>query len=189
MTCREFWSCGAGPSGPPSPLGAAQMEHLNDCPACATLMERQQALAAGLRSLAQNRAAIEAPPRVEEQLLIAFRNHAAGVAAPPPKRSWLLSWKWVPVAAAAALAVLLVRNSRPRPVDAPQQSASLEADGFFRLPYAVDSSDDGDLVRVQVPRSTLIALGVPLPEGGGEPVEAEVLLSAGGAPEAVRLLQ
>jgi hypothetical protein len=46
------------------------------------------------------------------------------------------------------------------------------------------------LIRVEMPRSALIAMGVPLTDGdAAEPVEAELMLGAGGAPEAVRILQ
>jgi len=196
MTCREFWSRMPELSLPK--LNSHALEHLRECDACATILERQQALADGLRHLAEKRARLSAPPRLERELLQAFRSHAAVHAPHSSARWWGQPWSW---AAAAALILGLVfawdLERRPHPRSAPEvasveSAASSESDaGFIPLPYASETiaSDDADLVHVRVARSTLIALGVPLTEGADEAVEAEVLLGVGGTPQAVRILQ
>jgi hypothetical protein len=69
---------------------------------------------------------------------------------------------------------------------------SSDLDGFVPLPYAASASTtaEPDLVRVEMPRSTLVMLGVPgAAEETTDSVQAEVLLGEGGVPEAVRLVE
>jgi hypothetical protein len=195
MSCREFWN-----RMPELEAGDEQLGHLRECPACVARMGHQRMLAAGLSHLAGKRQDLAAPPQVEAELLTAFRSHMAGSAPALPHRWMGLSF-WIPAAAACFLVLGVVAwgvGSRASHVSRSHivQFASIESadaadEGFIPLPSATEtpSADDADLVRVQVPRSVLIALGVPLAEGSGDAVEAEVLLGAGGAPEAVRVLQ
>jgi len=190
MTCREFWS-----RMPELESASEPLDHERQCASCAALLERQRALAAGLRRMAASGRAVEAPAHLETALKAAFRESKGrrGTFAHTTR-----AWAWVPVAAVLmAMAFSLVWERRPRPLAAPP-TVSLEAEdalpadsGFITLPYAEagGAADDADLVRVQVPRSALIALGVPVADGeAGEAIEADVLLGAGGAPQAVRLL-
>jgi hypothetical protein len=193
MNCREFWS-----RMPELESGSEPLEHERQCASCAAMQERQRALAAGLQRMAAEGRAVKAPARVEAALKVAFRDRYGRSST---SAHTTRAWAWVPVAAAVmAMAVSLVWERPPRPpaVSPTLPVAALEAEdalpadsGFITLPYAEASgaADDADLVRVEVPRSTLIALGVPVADGEtGEAVEADVLLGAGGAPEAVRLL-
>jgi len=51
-------------------------------------------------------------------------------------------------------------------------------------------AEDTDWVRLEVPRSALIALGLPVAvDAGSGRVEAEIALSADGVVQGVRLLQ
>jgi anti-sigma factor RsiW len=195
MSCREFWN-----RMPELEAGDDQLAHLRECPACVARLEHQRMLAAGLRHLAEKRQDLAAPPQVEAELLTAFRNHMVGSAPALPYR-WMRRSPWIPAAAACLLVMGVVawgvgsrasRVSRSHIVQfASIPSADAADEGFIPLPSATEtpSAEDADLVRVQVPRSVLIALGVPLAEGSGDAVEAEILLGAGGAPEAVRVLQ
>jgi hypothetical protein len=191
MTCREFWN-----EMPELESEMGKLEHLRDCAACEALFSRQRAVAAGLRQIASNTKTLEAPPRVESELLAAFRGYS-GLPAIEPIQSWRARrWAWIPaVAAVLILTVFLAWNLRPRKSAGPfaaleaADASAWDAD-FIPLPGAVGSgaSEDADLVHVQVSRSTLVAWGIPVAEESGEAVEAEVLLGAGGAPQAVRLL-
>jgi hypothetical protein len=66
---------------------------------------------------------------------------------------------------------------------------------FIPLPYGSADPADGvpddgaDLVRVEVPRTALIALGLPVPEAGSMRVQAEVALAADGTMEGIRIVQ
>ena len=192
MTCREFW-------GRMPELEAEQqpLEHARECPRCAALLERQRALAMGLGRVAGQRNAVEAPARLEARLLEAFRSHRAAPVEAPIIHGWPRRPAQVSVAAAVmALAVFLLWPNPPRPIQpgtGPETTTSAELDSdFIPLPYAGEagSPEDAALIRVEMPRSALIALGVPVADGeAGEPVEAEVLLGMGGAPQAVRVLE
>ena len=202
MTCQEFWN-----RMPELESGQQQFDHVRQCASCAALVERQKALSAGLRRLAAQRHSVEAPAHLEAGLRAMFRSPAGLVVTSP--RWWVQRWWthqgfWVPaVAALLALAIFLVWERRPQragtPGTPPVHIASLGVDdaaemdsGFIALPYAdaTGTPDDDDRVQIEVPRATLIALGIPIPEGyAGEAVDAEVLLGAGGTPQAVRLLE
>ena len=189
MTCREFWSQMPELSSEPG-------EHVRECADCHAVFERQRAVAAGLRQIASNTKTLEAPVRVERELLAAFRQHSGPAVAGSINPWRMRRWAWIPAAAAVLiLTVFLGWNFRPGKSAA--HFASIEAGDasawdadFIPLPYAAGSgvSEDADLVHVQVSRSTLVAWGVPLADDSGDAVEAEVLLGAGGAPQAVRLL-
>jgi hypothetical protein len=193
MTCQDFWD-----RMPELESGQQLFDHGRQCASCAALLERQRALSAGLRRMAAERHSVQAPAHLEARLRAAFQRPPGWRATSPP-----IHW-WVPaLAALLALAVFLVWERRPQPAGtpgvSPVQIASLAGDdaaemdsGFIALPYAeaTGAPDDDDRVQIEVPRATLIALGIPMPEGDArEAVEAEVLLGAGGAPQAVRLLE
>jgi hypothetical protein len=193
MTCQEFWS------RMPELEPEQQFDHVRQCASCAILLERQRALSAGLRRMAAERHTVEAPAYLEAGLRAMFHS-------PPGLPATSLRWwaPWVPaVAALLALALFLVWERRPPPagrVGAPpvyiaflagDDAAELDS-GFIPLLYAepTGTPDDDDRVQIEVPRATLIALGIPMPEGDArEAVEAEVLLGAGGTLQAVRLLE
>jgi hypothetical protein len=191
MTCREFWI-----EMPELESEMVEFEHLRECAACQALFSQQRAVAAGLRQIASNTKTLEAPARVERELLAALRGYSGLPAIEPTQSWWARRWAWVPaVAAVLILTMFLAWNLRPR--KSAGQFAGLEAahasawdTDFIPLPGAVGSGvgEDADLVHVQVSRSVLVAWGIPVAEESGEAVEAEVLLGAGGAPQAVRLL-
>lgn len=197
MTCREFWD-----RMPELESEGQPLEHALECPPCAALLERQRALAMGLRRVASQRNDLQAPAHLEERLLEAYRgnvrgNSGAPLEVPPTHHSWPRWPARVSVAAAVmVLGVFLLWRRPPQPlqpVDGPEIMASAELDSdFIALPNAAESgpAEDANLIRVEMSRAALIALGVPVGDGdASEPVEAEVVLGLGGAPRAVRLLQ
>jgi hypothetical protein len=63
--------------------------------------------------------------------------------------------------------------------------------GFMALPNAAEigPNEDVNMVRVEVPRSAMIALGFEVnPEQAWQPVQADVMLGADGLARAVRFL-
>ena len=192
MTCREFWD------RMPELEGAGQLlQHARECLRCATLLEQQKDLAMGLRRVASQRHGLEAPARLEERLLEAFRGQMTAPVPTPATHGWLRWPAQVAFAAAVMVLAVLVLWRHPQqpvqPVASPEATAAADLDSdFIPLPYAGEAgpAEDGNLIRVEMPRSALMALGVPVVDGeAGEPVEAEVLLGMGGAPQAVRILQ
>jgi hypothetical protein len=209
MNCQDFRK-----TMPESARDEHQAIHLRDCPACAQWWERQQGLTAGLRAVAAEWSHLQAPARVETRLIAAFRDHSglgqSRQARTFPPRMWFPVATWFAAAAAVvALALVLLNNRQPQPVrrsfPAALESAMLQVPGdaeslddstyndgdFIPLPNAqrISPNEDVNLVRVEVPRSTMIALGYDVSaDRASEPVEAEVVLGADGQARAVRFL-
>jgi hypothetical protein len=109
--------------------------------------------------------------------------------------------RWIPAAAAVLLLAggLTWKWQQTPARTASEQAASVQwydtgdpETDFIPLTNTDDSPavTEADIVQVQVPRSALVALGLPLEEeDASELVQAEVLLGAGGTPTAVRLVQ
>jgi hypothetical protein len=209
MNCQEFWK-----TMPETGRKPDHLAHLRDCPACARRWEQQRGLAAGLRAVAAEWSHVEAPARVEARLIAAFRDNSgaglSGSAMTSPPRMWFPVVTWFAAAAAVvALALALVSNHQPRPahrvLPGGFESASARVpveletgddspynnEDFIPLPNAerISPNEDVNLVRVEVPRSTMIALGYDVSaERSSEPVEAEVVLGADGLARAVRFV-
>jgi hypothetical protein len=204
MNCQEFWDTMPELEGGPE---REALPHARECPACAALFDEQRVLAAGLRSVAAGGARVEAPARVEARLVAAFRGQG-GLAASHSRRWWAPLAAWAATAAVvAAAAVLLVVHERrpaPRPLTATELAAmdwsgGWQEDGdaeaasgeFIPLPNAarLAPNEDVNLVRVEVPRSTMIALGYPVADDrAAELVQADVVLGSDGLARAVRFL-
>jgi hypothetical protein len=78
------------------------------------------------------------------------------------------------------------------PADADSDDdSSVLGDGFVRLPNAprIEPNEDFNVVRVEVPGSAMIAMGVPVSEDrAAETVLADVALGSDGTARAVRLI-
>jgi hypothetical protein len=216
MNCRQFRNLLAEfeePGFESARASAETMEHLGRCASCASLLKRDQALRAGLRQLAVRQGQWEAPARLETTLLREFRAQSDTSQQSPHVHPRRLAPNFAPLpvgilsagALAAALAAFLLWSHPPTSRAVPSSdlvaasdvddSTALES-GFIPLPYFGDAgllsgpAADADVVRVEMPRSTLVALGVPVADdGGAEAVQAELLLGAGGMPQAVRILE
>jgi anti-sigma factor RsiW len=198
MNCQEFWNT-------IPELGDLEAGgHLLECAACAARMARHRELEAGFRAVAAGFRRVEAPPRVEAKLRSAFRRQNGS-------ESRVKSRRWIPVvtwatafAAMFALAALLVRPRQPeiarpqvhRTIELAMLQPQADSDGFIPLPNATgvtagDAADEDDvnLVRVEVPRSAMIALGLDVSADRAEElVEADVMLGSNGVARAVRFL-
>ncbi len=209
MNCQEFWNT------MPELAHQAEdghLEHVRECASCAALLNRQRTLASGLRRLAADWRPVEAPSRVESRLTAAFLGQAGLSVLRPATRWWVPAAAWATAAAALlALAMFLARDRQPvapahRTTSSRVQLAAVEPpadleslgdpsdsnDDFIPLPNAerIEPNEDLNLVRVEVPRSAMIALGYAVSEDrAAEPVEAEVVLGADGLARAVRFLE
>jgi hypothetical protein len=198
MNCQEFWNT------IPELGDCEDSRHLLECRACAARMSRHRELEAGFRAVAAGLRRVEAPPRVEARLLSAFRRQT-GTEPRAPSRRWIPVVTWATAFTVMfALAALLVRPRQPEAVRPPVQRTielamlppQADSDGFIPLPNAAgvaagDASDEDDvnLVRVEVPRSAMIALGFDVSADRAEElVEADVMLGSNGMARAVRFL-
>jgi len=206
MTCQEFWKRLSRPPGVETDPGPEHRAHMAGCPACAARLARQREITAGLRLVAEGLSGLKAPARVEDRLVRAFRARHGGTAA-VERKPWLAGFAWAMATLLLAAALAAIdRGQPPSPragpvaetaaeayaVAAPSLSAAEAApDGFIPLPNAerIEPNDDTNLVRVEMPRSALMALGITVSsEGISERVEADVLLGPDGVARAVRLL-
>jgi hypothetical protein len=208
MNCQEFWN-----TMPELAYEAddGHFEHVRECPACAALLNRQRTLASGLRRLAADWRSVEAPARVESRLTAAFLGQAGLTVSHPATRWWVPVATWATAAVAVlALAMFLARDRHvvpahrttssrvelaavepPADLDTLGDSSGTDND-FIPMPNAarIEPNEDLDLVRVEVPRSAMIALGYAVSEDrASEPVEAEVVLGADGLARAVRFFE
>jgi hypothetical protein len=214
MNCQEFWDH-LPLRG--HDITEAQAGHLAECAACGTHWTPHRALAAGLHSMAEEWRKLEAPARVEAGLMAAFRSQANfGVRQALGRRWWTPVFAWASAAAAmVALAAVLIHGYQPAPgkpgtVAAPRhasqpvvQMAAMTTDadseddsavlgeGFVRLPNAprIEPNEDYNVVRVEVPGSAMIAIGVSMSEDrAADNVVADVALASDGTARAVRLV-
>ena len=208
MNCQEFWNTMPELAREPED---GHLEHVRECSACAALLNRQRTLASGLRTLAADWRSVEAPARVESRLTAAFLGQAGLTVLHPMTRWWVPLATWAAATAAVVgLAMFLVRARQVVPAHrttsnrvqlaAIEPSADLETPGdssdaesdFIPLPNAarIEPNEDLNLVRVEVPRSAMVALGYAVSEDrASEPVQAEVVLGADGLARAVRFLE
>jgi hypothetical protein len=212
MNCQEFWD-NLPRRG--DDISEEQARHVAGCATCAAQWEPLRALAAGLHSMAEEWRAVEAPPRVEAGLMAAFRAHGGPGALGSPESWWTPVFAWAGAAAAMmALAAVLIRGyspaAQPGTVAAPRHTArpivqvaaspgdadsdddaSVLGDGFIRLPNAprIEANEDFNVVRVEVPGSAMIAMGVSVgEERASGTVVADVALGPDGTARAVRLV-
>ncbi len=204
MNCQEFWD------GYPelAHFGEAQ-SHALECEACARQLAEQTALAAGLRAAAAEWRSTEAPDRVERNLVAAFRNRQTVQTGPPRRAMWLPLLTWASAAAVlVVLAFLTIHGNKPvaprRPVARAVELAAAapaaidwvsddesNSGEFIPLPNAeqVGENDDVNVVRMEVPRSAMLAVGLPVSLGReSELVEADVMLGSDGLARAVRFV-
>jgi hypothetical protein len=133
---------------------------------------------------------IEVPPidpEREQALLAAFDAHWAQ---PHPRTS-----RW-PVGTAVVLATAIVGLnwivvSHPPGADSVPAEPAVDMTGFVPWPGAEawPRFESGSLVRVDLPVSALIALGLPVPYSTAGVVQADIVVGQDGFARAVRLVQ
>lgn len=135
-------------------------------------------------------AQIEVPPvdpEREQALLDAFDAHWAQ---PRPRASrWSLGTAAALAAAIVGLNWLVMSNTAP--VDPGSDEPALDMTGFVPWPGAEawPRFESGSLVRVDLPVSALIALGLPLPASTVSVVQADIVVGQDGFARAVRVVQ
>ncbi len=212
MNCEEFRnSMPELAAASPAPDAAADLQrrHLDGCPACAEWLKRHGALAGGLGTVAAEWRWVNAPPRLEPRLLAAYRAQSG---LREMHSGWLPALVWASaVAATVLLALLLVHAERvperarpprihasrtqlagvqPAPAEtAAETDVAAGENGFIPLPNAANlpPSEELDVVRIEVPRSAMMAVGYPVsPDRASEMVQAEVAVGFDGLARAVR---
>jgi hypothetical protein len=155
-----------------------------------------------LQFLAEHDHGIEAPPRVEKQLLVAFRKR---------KMRRRVTWTGAAAAGIAALVPLLfiqsppalptihvkpppppvmeARQSRQRRLAGAQRAPREIATEFFPLMEPARPFQRGQLWRVDVPVSAMRSVGLPVREERlNDRIQADVLVGEEGLPRAIRFI-
>jgi hypothetical protein len=188
-------------------------KHIEECPACAASLRRENELTASLRKIAEEDQQLEVSNLAGSKVQTFFRSHhrkTSKVLIANPRLSWL-------TAAAIGFFVLggMVRflmHSVPlgQPDSIPAHPAAGSASSVQKLgpvrdfknvtrevatdyfPLVPSEQNTGTLqrVRVLVPRSSLLQFGLPMnEERSNEPIAAELLVGDDGAPRAIRFIQ
>jgi hypothetical protein len=153
---------------------------------------KEHELEALLRAAAEADRTLEAPERVEEALLSAYRaRHAAPERPRGVGLRALRDWVWAGLAAAAAVVAIVASvgragRSTPQPTEAAQDAE------FAPLFYAdLEDLEAVQVVQVELPRSALAGLGyagsVASAEGGA--LRAELLVGNDGIARGIRFVQ
>jgi hypothetical protein len=220
MTCEEFAMAGLdlGTSAGNDPLQQAAREHLRDCPHCAALHENWQALRDHLHALGVESRGAQPSSRVEMRLLQEFHTkhrtvrtrRTAAIAAWALAAaavllgtvSWI-NWRRQEATTAAHSHGLVketgAAQSNPNPPSATSPAAmelgdvvvAANSGDFAILPGSIPPSlGDATVVRVQMQRSALTALGLTVnEEHGADWIQVDLLVGDDGLPQAVRLPQ
>jgi len=186
----------------------AAREHLRSCPGCAALYERSLELRCDLRELGKATADARTPSRVEMRLRQEFRtrhktdkNRDRAVVA-----GWMLAASTMLL---AATSVVLwpqhhgtkIAHGNPTPTlvtasavaNGPELGGTLIAasddEKFALIPGALPAlQDETSVVRVQMQRRSLSALGLSVSEErANDVVEVDLLVGSDGQPQAYRL--
>jgi len=191
--------------------GAAR-EHLRSCPRCAALHENWQTLRADLHAVGAETQDAEAPGRVEMRLRQEFRTRHKTVKA---QRAAVYAG-WTLAAAALVLAAVSWvswrhengKGSTATAIDARQGVSTLgttpagpelgetivaanDAGEFTLLPGSLPGMlEDATVVRVQMQRGALSALGLTVnEERAADLIQVDLLVGDDGQPQALRLTQ
>jgi hypothetical protein len=210
MNCEEFSITGLDRDLEADGVDfAAAFEHLRNCPACAALYESSLALRADLRELGKLTSEATTPSRVETRLRQEFRTRHTTA----KSRGRVVVASWLLAAAALILVATslvfwqrggrtdLARQHPSSPAATPSVAtgpelggtliAENDGDEFALIPGAIPGMlDDTTVVRVQMERGSLGALGLSVnEEHANDIVQVDLLLGADGQPQAYRLPQ
>ena len=214
MTCEEFELAGLDLEDlqQDNPAHRAAREHLRSCPRCAALHENWQTLRADLHAVGAETQDAEAPARVEMRLRQEFRTRHKTAKA---QRAAVFAG-WTLAAAAVVLAAVSWVNwrhenrkvSTPSGVNSAQGVnmnkttpagpelgetivAANDAGDFTLLPGSLPGMlEDATVVRVQMQRGALSALGLTVnEERAADLIQVDLLVGDDGQPKALRLPQ
>jgi hypothetical protein len=205
MNCIEFESVVVAIArGEVMDAGALRpgLAHAEGCGRCAHRLASEKALSELMAAAVAEDSAREAPPRVGEMLVGAFRERR--MAAQRLRRTWL---RRVLAGAVAAILVLSAAVALHKAMDAgaakmnTARLAKHDADtlaetgdevmtDFIPVVYDPAPIGLGSVVRVQLPRAALSAFGLPVNEDRNEDlVQADLLLDDDGLMRAVRFVE
>lgn len=199
-------------------LREAALAHAEGCSRCAQWMTDAEALDFSLRQIALHDGSLRAPARVEAALLQELRQQKEAASTSRGRGQWRLAILATAAAVLLAMGISLRHFSAGGAAGEHTASGTalesnatansggggpgvevaqnIENDGqdataFVPLPYATDPAtlEDGTVVRVELTRSALATLGMPVTDSGSlDTIPADIMLSEDGVPQAIRLV-
>ena len=214
MTCEEFELAGLDleTMQEDDAVHSAAREHLRSCQRCAALHENWQTLRADLRAVGAETQEAEAPARVEMRLRQEFRTRhktmkvrraatyagwtLAAAAVVVAAVSWV-NWRHengkgsAPSAVNSAQGVNINKTVPAGPELGETIVAANDAGEFTLLPGSFPGVlEDATVVRVQMQRGALSALGLTVnEERAADLIQVDLLVGDDGQPQALRLAQ
>ncbi len=170
------------------------LTHAEECPKCGARLDSERRLTAALRACAVGSGGAEAPQRLENALVQAFRQAGASKVPSRPAVRWPV-WASAIAAGVAVFAIALGLQPRhPVPALVPLAAVSQGevATEYFPLQDGTDLAalEGAPVIRMEFPRTVLASFGLPMnPERAAEPVQADVVLGRDGIARAVRFVQ
>lgn len=176
-------------------------QHAASCSQCAKQLKQQQVLTLLLRSAAGTDIQDNQDPILPDVLRDAFASHHHGNSRKPPlineRRLWTAAALVLIAAIAGSLSYhinqLAIKSSAahvlPESAVEDQDLGNQIATEFIPLMEGETSLDRMQVVRVRLPRSALLQLGLPMNETREEEsILADVLVSEDGLPYAIRFI-
>ena len=170
---------------PPSP---GLLEHMSSCPSCGAHWRNQRVLTRELQILS-DRVAVRRLPQAGRELLLQEFDRRQRV----KRWNWL---RWVPIPAAALLAVIALVEAPDRVVKPAGPAVAVAAfptdasdEGFVEVPYAppLAPGEFVSVIRQELEPAALVRMGLPTNGLGDAPVMADVVIGEDGFPRAVRV--
>ncbi len=159
--------------------------HLETCETCRLRLQAHRALNEQMSALGAEGASQQAPPYLMPRVLSAFRRRSK----PAAYSGRLL---WAGLAAAACVAAVALTLYKPQvPGDRVQAKAPTElVTEFMPLRYGkpVEAGETLQMIRIKLPQSEMIRLGLPVAPEPARTVKADVLLGEDGLAKAIRIV-
>jgi hypothetical protein len=172
-------------------------DHAKHCASCADALRDEKALTSLLQTTAMSQT-LPSPAVVPETLIKTFRRHDRGSIR--PANSPVLILARAAVVLIALTACLLMYRRLPFIQQANSQLSGQSATGTAQKPYIATEFipitegeaawDTMQIIRVRLPRSALLEVGLPMNETHSEgSILADVLISDEGLPYAIRFIK
>jgi hypothetical protein len=165
--------------------------HFENCPACKREFQRQTKLTSSLKNLREHTADLQPPAELQQTLLTKFHRLQ--------NKKSKINILWIGRIAAAFVCISLVsalvwRLKQQSPTTPTAEKPAIQSreitSGFIPLMHGELAGNGVQIVRVRLPRSSLLDLGFPVNmDRPDEMIEADVVLGEEGLPHAIRLIQ
>jgi len=191
MNCRRFRFAILESARNETQVSGELQSHLENCPTCMSEFQRQSELSSSLKNLRMRSDNLRPSPKLGQALL----NELNRFRSKRGQRN--INWMGVVAAALVCISLLsallwrLKEHPSPAPIAQKQRIQSREiTSGFIPLMHGELPGNSVQVIRVRLPRSSLMDLGFPVNmDRPDEMIDADVIIGEEGLPHAIRLIQ